>query len=210
MFKRGAKAVRHRVRCTLCDESFDSDYAGKHTQKWHKNLADKGQIATTIPVGAKIVRDPWSAAAECVSTKRPRIDLDDAEEEDAPEVAESTASNDTLQQKPEQEEKDTPHSDEDTENEDPGGFIPGNEDGLSESESESDGDEDPAGLSVDKESKECLGKCLYAAIFKRSSPPNLKVSRARLSEGQILKFYYLIHMGLWVLTIIAKISFRSD
>lgn len=163
MLKRGAKAARHRVKCTLCGESFDSDYTGKHTQKWHKNLADKGQIATTIPVGAKIVRDPWSAAAECVSTKRSRIDLDDDEEENhAPEAAMSIASTDTLQQEPEQEATDTSHSGENAENEgDPDVLISDNDGGSSESESETDSDEDPAGLSVDKESKECLGKCLY-------------------------------------------------
>lgn len=164
MLKRGAKAVRHRVKCTLCGESFDSDYAGKHTQKWHKDLADKGQIATTIPVGAKIVKDPWSAAAECVSAKRSRTDLDDEDEENrAPEVAVSTASTDTLQQETEQEATDTPHSEENPENEeDPDGLISGNDGGLSESEPESEahGDEDPAGLSIDKESTECFGKCL--------------------------------------------------
>ena len=31
-----AKAVRFKVRCTLCDEVFQNDYAEKHTKSKHK------------------------------------------------------------------------------------------------------------------------------------------------------------------------------
>ena len=40
-----AKAVRFKVRCTLCDEVFQNDYAEKHTKSKHKDLHVSGRQA---------------------------------------------------------------------------------------------------------------------------------------------------------------------
>ena len=43
------KAVRFKVRCTLCDEVFQNDYAEKHTKSKHKDLhVSGGQAPITI------------------------------------------------------------------------------------------------------------------------------------------------------------------
>ena len=40
-----AKAVRFKVRWTLCDEVFQNDYAEKHTKSKHKDLHVSGRQA---------------------------------------------------------------------------------------------------------------------------------------------------------------------
>ena len=42
-----AKAVRYKVRCTICHEVFQNDYVGKHTKSKHKDLHASGRQAPT-------------------------------------------------------------------------------------------------------------------------------------------------------------------
>ena len=40
-----AKAVRFKVRCTICHEVFQNDYVRKHTKYKHKDLHGTGRLA---------------------------------------------------------------------------------------------------------------------------------------------------------------------
>lgn len=40
-----AKAVRYKVRCTICHEVFQNDYVGRHTKSKHKDLHASGRQA---------------------------------------------------------------------------------------------------------------------------------------------------------------------
>ena len=52
-----AKAVRFKVRCTICHEVFQNDYARKRTKCKHKDLHGTGRLApVTIEVAQSDTR----------------------------------------------------------------------------------------------------------------------------------------------------------
>jgi len=69
-----AKALRHRVRCLRCNEVFDNDYVSRHTEAKHKDLAQERRLVQTIPVGAEMVKDPWSASSS--TSKKRKLESD--------------------------------------------------------------------------------------------------------------------------------------
>ena len=54
------KAIRFKVRCTICHEVFQNDYVRKHTKCKHKDLHVTGRLApVTIEVDQSDVRVKW-------------------------------------------------------------------------------------------------------------------------------------------------------
>ena len=54
------KFTRFKVRCTISNEVFLSDYTGRHTKSKHKELDDAGRTPpTTVFVEEDVNREGW-------------------------------------------------------------------------------------------------------------------------------------------------------
>lgn len=81
-----AKSTRYKVRCRLCNEEFQNDYAQRHTKAKHKDLHQTGRCVPTIILmedsQQQRTMDFFITRGSCSASKKRRLHVEESQETD--------------------------------------------------------------------------------------------------------------------------------